>query len=72
MQFLNSCVECFHGVVNLLYISFNVSYYWNITVVVVVILYWLDLQLPVQSVPFTTYIVSSNPAQTRYTRHNIK
>jgi hypothetical protein len=29
--------------------------------VVVVIVWKLDLQLPVQSVPFTTYVVSSHP-----------
>jgi len=31
----------------------------------------LDLQLHVQSVPITTDIVSSNPAQARCTRYNI-
>ena len=30
--------------------------------VVVVIVWWLDLQLPVQSVPITAKVVSSNPA----------
>ena len=30
-------------------------------VVVVVIALWLDLQLPVQSVPITTNVVRSNP-----------
>ena len=29
---------------------------------VVMILWWLDLQLPMQSVPITTKVVSSNPA----------
>jgi hypothetical protein len=29
--------------------------------VVVVIVWWLDLQLPVQSVPITTKVVGSNP-----------
>ena len=29
--------------------------------VVVVIVWWLNLQLPVQSVPITTQVVSSNP-----------
>jgi hypothetical protein len=29
--------------------------------VVVVIAWWLDLQLPVQSVPITTNVVGSNP-----------
>ena len=40
-------------------------------VVVVVIVRWLDLQLPMQSVPITTNVVSSNPAQVRCTRYNI-
>ena len=31
--------------------------------IVVVIVWWLDLQLPMQSVPITTNIVSSNPTQ---------
>ena len=31
----------------------------------------LDLQLPMQSVPITTNVLSSNPAQTRCTRYNI-
>ena len=29
----------------------------------VVIIWWLDLQLPMQSVPITTKVVSSNPSQ---------
>ena len=33
--------------------------------VVVVIVWWLDLQLPVQSMPITINVVSSNPAQVR-------
>jgi hypothetical protein len=39
--------------------------------VVVVIVWWLDLQLPVQSVPITTKVVSSNPIMTLCTRYNI-
>jgi hypothetical protein len=39
--------------------------------IVVVIVWQLDLQLPMQSVPITTNIVSSNPAQARCTRYNI-
>jgi hypothetical protein len=31
--------------------------------IVVVIVLWLDLQLPMQSVPITTNVVSSNPTQ---------
>jgi hypothetical protein len=34
-------------------------------VVVAVIVWWLAFQLPVQSVPITTKVVSSNPAQVR-------
>ena len=40
-------------------------------VVMVVIVLYMDLQLPVQSVPNTTQVVSSNPFQARCTRHNI-
>ena len=45
--------------------------YFDLGVIVVVIVWYLDLQLPMQSVPMTTNVVSSNPAQTRYTRNNI-
>jgi len=34
----------------------------SIGAVVVMIVRWLDLQLPVQSVPITTNVVRSNPA----------
>ena len=37
----------------------------------VVIVWQLDLQLPMQSVSITTNVVSSNPAQGRCTRYNI-
>ena len=33
--------------------------------IVVVIVWYLDLQLPMQSVPITTNIVSSSPIQVR-------
>jgi hypothetical protein len=33
--------------------------------------YKYDLQLPMQSVPITAYVVSSNLAQARCTRYNI-
>jgi len=39
--------------------------------VVVVIVWYLDLQLPVPSVPIITKVVSSNPFKTRCTRYNI-
>ena len=39
--------------------------------VVVVIICSLDLQLPMQSVPITTNVVNSNPAQARCNRYNI-
>jgi hypothetical protein len=35
----------------------------RIRVVLVVIVRWLDLRLPMQSVPITTEVVSSNPTQ---------
>ena len=35
--------------------------------VMVVIIWYLDLQLPMQSVPITTKVVSSNPAQAKCT-----
>ena len=38
---------------------------------VVVIVWSLDLQLPMQSVPITTNVVSLNPTQVRYTWYNI-
>jgi hypothetical protein len=38
---------------------------------VVVIVWKSDLQLPMQSVPTTNNVVSSNPAQARCTRYNI-
>jgi len=39
--------------------------------VVVVIVWYLDLPLPMQSVPITTRVVSLNPVQARCTRYNI-
>jgi hypothetical protein len=37
----------------------------------VVVVWWLDLQLPMQSVPITTKVVSSNPIHmSRCTRYN--
>jgi len=38
---------------------------------VVMIVWELDLQLPMQSVPITTKVVSSNPAQARCTHYII-
>ena len=43
----------------------------NVLIIMVVIVWWLDLQLPMQSVPITTNVVSLNPAQARCTRFNI-
>ena len=40
-------------------------------VIVVVIVWQLDLQLPMQSVPITTKVLSWNPAQARFTRYII-
>ena len=39
--------------------------------VMVVIVWLLDLQLPMKSVPITTEVVSSNSTQVRCTRYNI-
>jgi len=36
------------------------------------IVWKVDLHLPLQSVPITTNVASSNPAQARCTRYNIK
>jgi len=36
-----------------------------------VIVWQLDLQLPMQLVPIPTNVVSSNPTQSRCTRYNI-
>ena len=38
--------------------------------IVPVIVWWFDLQLPAQSVPITTKVVSSNLAEARCTRYN--
>jgi len=38
---------------------------------VVVVIAWYDLQLPMQSVPTTTNVVSSNPTQEGWTQYNI-
>ena len=46
-------------------VAFGVHFYTNVYflsgAVMVVIVWWFDLQLPVQSVPITTKVVSSNP-----------
>ena len=39
--------------------------------IVVVIVWKLDLQLHMQSLPITTNVMSSNPAQARCTRYNM-
>ena len=38
----------------------------------VVIVWYLDLQLPMQSLRITTKVVSSNPAEARLTRYYIR
>ena len=43
----------------------------EIGTVVVVIVWYLDLQLPMQSIPITTKVVSYNPTQAGCTRYNI-
>ena len=39
--------------------------------IVIVIVWWLNLQLPVYSVPITTEVVSSNPVQAKCTIYTI-
>ena len=46
-------------------------YVYNITLRGIMIICYLDLQLPMQSVPITSNVVSLNPAQARCTRYNI-
>ena len=41
-------------------------YYKYSEAIAVVIIWWLDLQLPMQSVHITTKVVSSNPTQAGY------
>ena len=52
----------------ILYFEYCISMHIHLGAVVVVIVWSLDLQLPVQSVFITTSVVSSNPAQARCTR----
>jgi hypothetical protein len=54
--------------------QFYLSYYMLHTfiwAILVVIVWSFDLQLPMQSVPITTKVVSSNPAHAGCTRYNI-
>jgi hypothetical protein len=44
-----------------MFMSFTLIFNYYLGIVVVVIVRWLDLQLPVQSVPITTKVVSSYP-----------
>ena len=43
----------------------------HILTVVVLIIWWLDLQLHIQSVPITSKVVSLNTTQARFTECNI-
>ena len=49
---------------------FSINGFWLGTVVMVIV-WWLDLQLHKQSIPITTNVVISNLAQARCTRFNI-
>jgi hypothetical protein len=51
----------------------NAFSYYNIAIkaIMIMIVWLLDLQLPVQSVPITTNVVSLNPAHGECTRYNI-
>jgi len=42
--------------------TFDTCTVYLLGAVAVVIIWYLDLQLPMQSDPITTYVVSSNPA----------
>ena len=54
-----------------LYYCLFQSVFTEIGTVVVVIVWYLDLQLPMQSIPITTKVVSYNPTQAGCTRYNI-
>ena len=51
--------------------KFQILYVLLVSQGAVVIIWSLDLQLPMQSVPITTNVVSLNPTQVRYTQYNI-
>ena len=58
---------------NVLYLTMDndvTAYRMAKRAVVVVNIWWLDLQLPMHSVPITTNVVSSNPAHAKCTRYN--
>ena len=65
------CIEFWFVLFNFTYVSVLSILHCPHVAVVVVIVWWLDLQLPVQSVPITTKVVSSNPIMTLCTRYNI-
>ena len=70
---VNTCLFSLLGVIEMVYLNVSVlrhnalSYSLNrisplqIVAFVVVIVWWLDLKLPVQSVPIITKVVNSNP-----------
>ena len=64
--FLLSTSYCYlpHNIFYLYYIGF----FWR--AILVMIVWLLDLQLPMQSVSITTEVVNLNPAQGRCTRYN--
>ena len=62
-----------HCLKNVLYLTMDndvTAYRMAKRAVVVVNIWWLDLQLPMHSVPITTNVVSSNPAHAKCTRYN--
>jgi hypothetical protein len=68
------CISCLFLCVFLITMNFcRWSSFPNLPVMlgVVVIILWLDLQLPMQSVPITNNVASSNPVQERCTLYNI-
>jgi hypothetical protein len=54
--------HCFENVKKILCLIFINKYFFPFRAIMVMIIWWLDLQLPMQPMPITTKIVSFNPA----------
>ena len=63
------CFHAFVSIENIKVLCRNFYLCWGASVIVIV--WWLDLQLHMQAVRIITNVVSWNPAQARYTRYNI-
>jgi hypothetical protein len=68
LQYKCCSMKCFHFN---FWVQALFSYFKIIRAVVIVIIWYLDLQLPMQSVPITINVVSLNPAQESCTPCNI-